>query len=679
VEACRTKEIALTRRSLLGTLVSAPALAFAPLDDKARGRPRSSQELREMFEEYLKQKAAELTEKSLSQVTDLASWERIRPELKKRVLSMLGLDPLPARTPLRARTTGVLSRNGYRVEKVIFESMPHLYVTANLYLPETSERVPVVLYLCGHNPSPAGAKFGYQHHGIWLARHGFAALLVDTIEFAEVPGIHHGIYNLEMWYWLSLGYTPAGVEVWNGMRAIDYLATRPEADLNRLGVTGISGGGIVSWYLPAVDDRVRVVASVCGSWTAETQLALNAVQENCDCVYFPNRFRLDLPAIGALIAPRPFKILGAKRDEMFPTAGYRDAHRRVGRIYSLYRKDERVALYEHDAPHQDIPAFRKEADEWLDLWLREDRTPFDEGTIERESPDTLRVLDEFPPGAVNDHIDRMFIRIPPTATYSSLNAWEQRKLHLAAVLREETFSAFPTAAPALDPVRAPVQDWTERYSDAFRVEFSSEPGLRLAGQLYLPRAQDTRDALIWLEGDDDLIDPVNHDRILPALGRHVTLVMQPRGVGYGLTRQRLTTLKRSAAILGATLESMQVWDALRAVDYVITTQPRPFQSISLFARQNMSVAAIYAAALDPRITRVILEDPPSTHWHGPAMMNVLRTTDLSEVAAMIAPRQLVFLTRAAAEFDRTRSIYRLYPRKMAFREADGLSEALELR
>jgi cephalosporin-C deacetylase-like acetyl esterase len=668
----------MTRRCLLGTLATLPACGFAPGAEDAPGRPRSSQELREMFEQYLKQKAAEITGNSLHDVSGLPSWERVQPLLRRQVLSMLGLDPLPARTPLHARVTGVLERESYRVEKVVFESMPHLYVTANLYLPTTPEPAPAVLYLCGHNPSPAGAKYGYQHHGIWLAKHGFAALLVDTIEFAEIPGIHHGLYNLEMWHWLSLGYTPAGVEVWNGIRAIDFLATRPEVDIHRLGVTGISGGGIVSWYLPAVDDRVKVVASVCGSWTAKTQLALNAVQENCDCVYLPNRFQLDLPAIGALIAPRPFKILGAMRDEMFPSAGYRDAHRRVASIYTLYGADDRIGLYEHDAPHQDIPAFRKEADEWLNLWLRKDRTPFDEGTIQREPPEALSVLENYPKDAVNDHIDRIFLPVPARTPHQSLASWERRKSHLSAMLRDETFAAFPQSVPPAEAVKSPVQEWTARYAGAFRIEFTTEPGLRLAAHLYVPRRQTVADALIWLEGDEDLIDPVNHDRILPALGRQVTFVLQPRGVGYGIDRRRLTTIKRSAAILGATLESMQVWDVLRAVDYLIATQPLALQSVTLFARQNMAVTAIYAAAFDSRVKRVVLEDPPSTHWHGPAMMNVLRTTDLAEIAAIVAPRQLVFLTPPASEFDQTRAIYKLYGREGAFRQAAGLSAALEL-
>src|SRR6202034_1839961 len=135
------------------------------------------------------------------------------------------------------------------------------------------------------------------------------------------------------------------------------------------------------------------------------------------------------------------------RDQMFPTAGYRDAHRRVGRIYALYGADERIALYEHDAPHQDIPAFRKEANEWLNLWLRNDRTQFDEGTIQRQSPDELRVLESYPKDAVNDHIDRMFIPVPATSQQHSLASWERRKSYLSAMLRDETFAAFPPAAP----------------------------------------------------------------------------------------------------------------------------------------------------------------------------------------------------------------------------------------
>ena len=87
----------------------------------------------------------------------------------------------------------------------------------------------------------------FQHHGIWFARHGYVCLIIDTIEFGEISGIHHGTHDLGMWYWLSLGYTPAGPEVWNAIRALDYLESRPEVDPRRIALTGISGGGAMTW------------------------------------------------------------------------------------------------------------------------------------------------------------------------------------------------------------------------------------------------------------------------------------------------------------------------------------------------------------------------------------------------------------------------------------------------
>ena len=230
---------------------------------------------------------------------------------------MLGLDPLPARTALNARITGEFQREGYRVQNIVFESQPGLYVTGNLYLPRPAAagaKFPAIVYVSGHSPGPGGAKVEYQQHGIWLARHGFVAFLLDTIEFGEIPGIHHGIHDLAMWHWLSLGYTPAGVEVWNAIRALDYLETRNEADTTKAAITGISGGGAITWFTAAADDRFQVAAPVLATWAVGPHVAGDVVRENCDCIYFWNSYQLDLPIVGALIAPRPLKIMNASKD-----------------------------------------------------------------------------------------------------------------------------------------------------------------------------------------------------------------------------------------------------------------------------------------------------------------------------------------------------------------------------
>jgi hypothetical protein len=147
----------------------------------------------------------------LSDVRTLDDWEKRRPQLRRQLLEMLGLEPRPPRTPLKAQMTGRLERADYWIEKLVFQSAPGLYVTGNFYVPKGAAKPrPTILYLCGHSPHPLGAKVEYQDRAIWFASHGYACLVLDTLEFGEVAGVHHGTHDLNMWHWLSLGYTPAG-------------------------------------------------------------------------------------------------------------------------------------------------------------------------------------------------------------------------------------------------------------------------------------------------------------------------------------------------------------------------------------------------------------------------------------------------------------------------------------
>src|SRR5690348_4910272 len=140
----------------------------------------------QMFQAYLVRRGAEITRNALADISNPEDWKRKRPEVLKRIRYSLGLDPMPPRTPLKPRMTGVLERQDYRVEKIVFESMPGLFVTGNLYLPTGLKApAPAVVYVCGHSPGPWGAKVHYQHHGIWFAKHGYAAFLLDTVEFGE--------------------------------------------------------------------------------------------------------------------------------------------------------------------------------------------------------------------------------------------------------------------------------------------------------------------------------------------------------------------------------------------------------------------------------------------------------------------------------------------------------------
>ncbi len=650
-----------------------------------QNRSHTPAERYRMFQDYLVRRAAEVTRNNLAGVTTLAEWQRRRPEVRRQMLYMLGLDPMPARTPLRARITGGFERDEHRVENIVFESMPGLYVTGNLYLPKKVERpAPAVVYLSGHSPGPWGAKVQYQHHGIWLARHGYAAFLLDTVEFGEVPGIHHGTHDLGMWHWLSLGYTPAAPEVWNAIRALDYLETRREVDSRRVAVTGISGGGAMTWYAAAVDERFQAAAPVCATWSVEHHAALDAVHHNCDCIYFVNTFFGDLSTAGALIAPRPLKMLSARRDASFPAAGYHDVYNRTRDVYALYGAEEKVQEFDHDVGHSDVVPFRKEAYEWINRWLKSDSTPYQEGEIRREEPAALTVLNRYPADALNESIDRTFIPTHNPRRYSNLAAWKKRRAELLGAMKDQVFRAFPKTRAPFDAWKSPERGWASRYADAFNVEFTTEAGVRAGGQLFLRRTAAAAGdgpaprALIFIKGAADVVYPIDYDPLLPVLGRQVVLVLKPRAVDYAADNYKMATLKRTAALAGATVESMQVYDILRAVDYLIEAEGLRLDVISLYGRREMGALALYAAALDERITRVILEDPPASHWQGPALLNILRLTDLPEAAALMAPREIVALTPLPGAYSYTSGVYALYGKKESIRQARGLGEALKV-
>ena len=174
-------------------------------------------------------------------------WEAIRPRLKAELFQMLGLWPVPERTPLHATVTGTLEREGpVVIEKLHFQSRPGLYVTGNLYRPRARPAAS-----CRPSSTSAGMRAGAATATRRPSRTtacGSPATAMSPcsstrFSSARSPASHHGTYNLGRWWWQAVGYTPAGVECWNGIRAIDYLLTRPDVDPARIGVTGISGGG----------------------------------------------------------------------------------------------------------------------------------------------------------------------------------------------------------------------------------------------------------------------------------------------------------------------------------------------------------------------------------------------------------------------------------------------------
>jgi dienelactone hydrolase len=511
----------------------------------------------------------------------------------------------------------------------------------------------------------------YQHHAITFAKHGYACLIIDPIQIAETFALHHGVYNLEMPEWYALGYTPAGVEVWNVIRALDYLETRPEVDASRFGITGRSGGAAMSWFSAAVDSRLKVVVPVMGNSTYAANVAANTQKGHCDCMFPINTYQHDLMTQGALIAPRPVYMMHGRRDTLFPIPGYEEFEAKIGELYRAYESGEKFKNTVVDTGHQDSDFLREQAIRWFDRYLMQVPERSIDLTTDRESPENLAVFaGSPPPQALNFRVHELLTANSPPEGPKSAAGWAERRQALIEKLRKRVFRAFPNAAtlepPVLGTESAGLREWT----------LLSEPGIRVRGLIRsgARRGSSRLPAVVYIasEGEDEesirrtLVQVLNHESLV--------LIVFPRGVDevpWRRTAQR--DVLRNAMQLGRTLDSMRLWDAMRSVEALKQQLDADPQRITLVGRGVSGVLGLYAAIFDESIAQVVLLEPPTSHRQGPIFLNVLRYTDLPEAAGLLAPRRLIFFGRIPDAYQPTQTVYRLLNKP----ENIGLTMSLE--
>ncbi|KKL15625.1 hypothetical protein LCGC14_2503710, partial [marine sediment metagenome] len=300
----------------------------------------------------------------------------------------LGLERMPPRTPLKARVVGVLDRGDYVVEKVIFETRPGFLMTGSLYRPKAvTGRVPAVL--CVHGHTKRGKTSGaMQTRSINYARAGWVALAVDATGHGERGHIGHR----RTFAAVTAGLTLEGVQVWDNMRAVDYLMSRAEVDPKKIGITGCSGGGNQTMYTAAVDERIAAAVPVCSVSTLRGQIFTNnGIGCQCECVPDMMRYGLENAEVCALIAPRPLLVLSGSSDRVFPIRYTRVTDRHLKRFYAAIGKGNRYSYVQRPLPHGYPRALRQLAHAWFARWL--DGKPADatwrEPETKRESAEDL--------------------------------------------------------------------------------------------------------------------------------------------------------------------------------------------------------------------------------------------------------------------------------------------------
>lgn len=332
---------------------------------------------------------------------NLTDWEARRESLRQHILMCSGLAPMPERCPLNARIFDKIEIDDISIEKVVFESYPGFYVTGNLYRPLShSGFIPGVLNPDGHwdngrlefteegaVPKKSPAKVPTRCAN--FAKMGMVAFSYDMVGYLDSKQIGHsyGGYEKELW-----GASLLGLQLWNSIRALDFLLSLPEVDALRIGCTGASGGGTQTFLLGAVDDRVTVSAPV--------NMISAHMQGGCECENAPN-LRIDTNNIelASLFAPKPMLVTGCTGDwtKDIPSIEFPS----IRRIYELYGARDQVDYFYDDDIHNYNKNTREAVYRWFGKHLLGMKEACREVEVDFGDLNQLRIyLDNIKPGGI---------------------------------------------------------------------------------------------------------------------------------------------------------------------------------------------------------------------------------------------------------------------------------------
>lgn len=554
--------------------------------------------------------------------------------VRNRILECFG--PFPAKTPLNARVTGRVERDGYLIEKIVFVSRPGFPVTANLYLPTMrGGPFPAVVGTCGHSDT---GKVGdtYQAFVQGLVRQGYIAFIFDPIgqgERLQYPdaglksAIGAGVNEHLMAgnQQVLVGESIAAWRAWDGIRALDYLLTRPEVDRRHIGLTGNSGGGTLAAWLCGLDRRWTMAAPGCFITTFRRNIENELPQ---DPEQYPPKaisLGLDHDDFLAAMAPKPIIILSKEKD-YFDVRGAEESYERLRRIYRLLGAENNIQLFTGPSYH----GYSKENREAMYRFFnRVTGIPGDgvEPPIVQEKEETLWCT---PRGQVAS---------PGVATLPSLTAETSRRLAEARKKRPERrlrdavaeLLSLPSAKGVADARilrRIAARGYPKREFTTYAVE--TEPGIqaivyRLSDERHYSRPpRESRDAIIYVphqSSDADLRNEPLIRELIAEASDAAFFTCDVRGIGesrpdtcgedqFLLPYGSDYFYAGHAMMLGRPYTGQKTFDILRVIDWIAS---HGHESIHLAGRGWGAVPAVFAALLSDRVRQVTLKQAPVSY------------------------------------------------------------------
>jgi len=625
-----------------------------------------------MMRAYLLRQVREASDRRAAEFEKGKAREQIaayQARLRQFFIDQLG--GLPERTPLEPRVVGRVEGDGYTVEKVIYQSQPGHFVTAALYLPKTKPPFPGVLVPCGHSEN-GKAMETYQRVSILLARNGLAALCYDPIDQGErfqlldakgVPQarttLGHCLIGVGS---ILLGRNTATYRVWDGIRSLDYLESRPEVDPKRLGCTGNSGGGTLTAYLMALDPRIQAAAPSCYLTTLRRLAETIGPQDAEQNIHGQLAFGMDHADYVLMRAPRPTLLCCATHD-YFDISGVWDTFRQAKRWYGRLGFPERVDLAEAEEKHGFSPLLRTAAVRWMRRWLLD----ADDAIVETEAKLlTDKQLQCTPQGqvmllegarSVYDLNRELESRLAETRR----QMWAQKG---AAAMLEEvrrlTGIRRLNELPALECQKVGV---VQRGGYCLeKLILRPEPGIWLPALCFLPQ-KSAGPATLYLHGGGKQVDAAPGGPIEKLVqSGQIVLAVDLRGLGetqggkptgYGRFLGPDWADVFLAYLLNRSYLAMRAEDILVASRFLAHYQSSPARPVHLVAVGGTGPVALHAAALEPeafasvtlrrsiRSWAEVVRTPLARNQFANVVHGALRVYDLPDLAATLGKKLLI--------------------------------------
>jgi cephalosporin-C deacetylase-like acetyl esterase len=602
----------------------------------------------------------------------------------------------PDRNPLNPVVVRRHERDGYSLENVMFQSRPNFWVTGNLYVPAVGRPpFPGIISPCGHYPL-ARMQPDYQFAYLNFVKSGFVVLAYDPIGQGErrqywdpqtrQADIPDPIYEHSMpgQVLLMMGEDLTHYRVWDGMRAIDYLLTRPEVDPGRIGCAGHSGGGTLTLFISALDERVKcAVVNEGGTshrWPIELQPESRIGPSDVEQNFFPGaKHGIDLCDLHVAIAPRPLLTLIENYSPRFNRAA-----EHIRTRYQQFGVPEKFATEEATDPHAWTVKLRVAATNWMCRWFYGKSGPTQEPEFEAERPETLYCT---PDGSVR--YSRQGETIFSLMLKKQADLPRKRSVPAGSSEIAELLHYRKPEAP-LD-VRHLVTTQRKGYRIE-KLEFLSEPGIYIPTWVFVPEKQGgLMEATLFVNEAGKQADGMEFG-LYERLARQGKLIIAVDVRGIGETRPpHSASIDRSGPYshlfdvetamtymtwyMDESLFGMRVQDVVRSVDYVLSRPDAVKTSLRAVGKGSGALWVLYAAALDPRISTIVAERgllsyrslaqvDRYTHSAGVFIRDVLLRLDLPQVAAALADRKLTLLSpvdamKQASPLSDVQEVYRV--------------------